>query len=296
MRVVRNFLSRLDAKGAIGFSILILMALAAAAAPWITPHDPNAQDLLNPIAPPAWTPGGGLAHLLGTDRLGQDVLSRIIYGARVSLLTGIVAVAGSGALGSLLGLLAGYLGGWVAVVVMRLVDIVLAVPFILLALVFMTVFGPSLANLVIALVLARWVQFTRIAYGLVLEIREREFIQACIVAGLSRTDILLRHVLINISGPLLVLGTLEVGFVILMEAGLSFLGLGTPPEIPSWGGMLQEGRALINVAWWLTTFPGFAIMLTVIGFNFVGDWLRDRLDPRTDLGGSGAVENPAPAE
>ncbi len=276
MRLVRQ----LDAKGATGAVILLGVLLAAVGAPWLSPHDPNAQDLLAAIAPPAMA-GGEPEHWLGTDRLGQDVLSRIIYGSRVSLITAFAAVAGSAVIGTLLGLFAGYLGGWVATVIMRLVDIVLAIPFILLALVFMTVFGPSLINVIIAFIAARWVQYTRIVYGLVLELREREFVQACIAAGLSTPDILLRHVLINVAGPLLVLATLELGFVILIESGLSFLGLGTPPEIPSWGGMLQEGRALINVAWWLTTFPGIAIMITVIGFNFIGDWLRDQLDPRT---------------
>lgn len=271
---------RLDTKGSIGFIILALVLVCAIAAPWLAPVDPNAQDLLNAIAPP-FMGGGTTEHWLGTDRLGQDVLSRIIYGARVSLITAFAAVAGSATIGTGLGLLAGYYGGWVATVIMRLVDIVLAVPFILLALVFMTVFGPSLLNVIIAFVAARWVQYTRIVYGLVLELREREFIQACIAAGLSTSDILLRHVLINVAGPLLVVATLELGFVILIESGLSFLGLGTPPEIPSWGGMLQEGRALINIAWWLTTFPGIAIMLTVVGFNFIGDWLRDQFDPRT---------------
>jgi peptide/nickel transport system permease protein len=290
-----RFLRRIDGKGWVGLALVALVAFAAVAAPLLSPHDPNAQNMLAPVAPPAWADGGSAAHLLGTDRLGQDVLSRIIYGARVSLLTAFVAVAGSAALGTTLGLLAGYFGGWVAVLIMRLVDIVLAVPFILLALVFMTVLGPSLVNLVLAFVLARWVQYTRIAYGLVLEMREREFIQACVAGGLSHFDILFRHILINVAGPLLVVATLELGFVILMEAGLSFLGLGTPPEIPSWGGMLQEGRALINIAWWLTTFPGLAIMLTVVGFNFLGDWLRDRLDPRTAVGASAVEDAAAPA-
>jgi peptide/nickel transport system permease protein len=271
---------RLDAKGTVGFVILGLVFLSAVAAPWLAPVDPNAQDLLNAIAPPALS-GDPAEHWLGTNRLGQDVLSRIIYGSRVSLVTAFAAVAGSAVIGTVLGLVAGYFGGFAATVIMRLVDIVLAIPFILLALVFMTVFGPSLLNVIIAFIAARWVQYTRIVYGLVLELREREFIQACIAAGLSTTDILLRHVLINVAGPLLVVATLELGFVILIESGLSFLGLGTPPEIPSWGGMLQEGRALINVAWWLTTFPGIAIMLTVVGFNFIGDWLRDQFDPRT---------------
>jgi peptide/nickel transport system permease protein len=290
---MRRMLATLDTKGALGFGLLALVALAAILAPLISPFDPNAQDLLNPVAPPAWAADGATGHLLGTDRLGQDVLSRIIYGSRVSLLAAFAAVAVSATIGTLFGLTAGYFGGIVATTIMRLVDVMLAIPFILLALVFMTVFGPSLVNLVIAFAFARWVQYTRIAYGLVLEIREREFIQACITSGVSTFDILFRHILINIAGPLLVVATLELGFVILMEAGLSFLGLGTPPEIPSWGGMLQEGRALINIAWWLTTFPGLAIMLTVVGFNFVGDWLRDRFDPRTDVGRS--VTEPAMA-
>jgi peptide/nickel transport system permease protein len=275
-----RLLRRLDAKGIIGFGILGIVMLCALAAPFLAPIDPNAQDLTAAIAPPALS-GGTSEHWLGTDRLGQDVLSRIIYGSRVSLIAAVSAVAGSALIGTLLGLIAGYFGGFVATLVMRLVDIVLAIPFILLALVFMTVFGPSLLNVIMAFIVARWTQYTRIAYGLVLELREREFIQACIAAGLTTTDILMRHILVNLAGPLLVVATLELGFVILIESGLSFLGLGTPPEVPSWGGMLQEGRALINIAWWLTTFPGLAIMLTVVGFNFIGDWLRDQFDPRT---------------
>jgi peptide/nickel transport system permease protein len=283
---MRRFLASIDTKAAVGFGLVAIVALCAILAPWISPFDPNAQDLLNSVAPPAWAPHGAAGHLLGTDRLGQDVLSRIIYGSRVSLLAAFAAVIASGAIGTFLGLVAGYFGGWVAAFIMRLVDIMLAIPFILIALVFMTVSGPSLTNLVIAFALARWVQFTRIAYGLVLELREREVISACITSGVSKFDILFRHILINIAGPLLVVATLELGFVILIEAGLSFLGLGTPPEIPSWGGMLQEGRALINVAWWLTTFPGLAIMLTVVGFNFIGDWMRDSFDPRINIGRS----------
>lgn len=275
------FLSRLDAKGWFGFVVLVIVVLCAAFAPWIAPADPNLQDLANPVTPPAWLDGGTLSHLLGTDKLGQDVLSRIFYGARLSLVTAAAAVLGSALIGIVTGLVAGYFGGWTALVIMRLVDIVLAIPFILLALVFMSLFEPGMANVIVAFVAARWVQYTRVIYGLVLELREREFIQACVVAGLSTGDIIFRHILINIAGPVLVIATLEFGFVILIESGLSFLGLGTPPEIPSWGGLLQEGRALINSAWWLTTFPGLAIMITVVGFNFIGDWLRDQFDPRT---------------
>lgn len=288
---MKALLRRMDAKGIFGFSMLALVLVTAIGAPWIAPYDPNAQDLMNSVAAPSLTPGSdGNVHLLGTNQLGQDVLSRIIHGSRVSLITAFAAVSGAAFIGTVLGLLAGYFGGWTATVIMRLVDIVLAIPFILLALVFMTVFGPSLINVVIAFAAARWVQFTRIVYGVVLELREREFIQACVASGISTFDILFRHIMVNVAGPVLVVATLELGFVILIESGLSFLGLGTPPEIPSWGGMLQEGRTLINLAWWLTTFPGIAIMITVIGFNFIGDWMRDQLDPRTgsDTAASGA--------
>lgn len=279
--MLRAFFSRLDGKGAIGFAVLATVLFCAIFAPQISPMDPNQQDLMHPVTPPAWQAGGSAKHILGSDKLGQDVLSRILYGARLSLFTAVLAVSGSAFIGILLGLAAGYLGGWSAIVIMRLVDIVLAIPFILLALVFMAIFEPGVTNIIVAFIIARWVEYTRIVYGLVLELKEREFIQACVASGLTTSDILFRHVLINISGPVMVIATLELGFVILIESGLSFLGLGTPPEIPSWGGLLQEGRALINIAWWLTTFPGLAIMITVIGFNFVGDWLRDLLDPRT---------------
>jgi peptide/nickel transport system permease protein len=182
-------------------------------------------------------------------------------------------------------LVAGFFGIVVQNLIMRLVDVVLAIPFILLALVLLSVLGPSLSTLIMAFIAVRWVQFTRIAFAQTLEVREREYVLAARASGVSRLVTLFRHVLPNILGPLLVVATLELGYVILMEAGLSFLGLGTPPEIPSWGGMLQEGRTQINIAWWLTTFPGLAIGLTVMGFNFVGDWLRDRLDPRTETQG-----------
>jgi peptide/nickel transport system permease protein len=283
--MLRGWNLQLDVKGAGGLLILALVLACALFAPWLAPHDPNRQDLLNTVAPPAWTSAGSGAHPLGTDRLGQDILSRIIYGSRVSLLTACGAVAGAAVIGTVLGLFAGFFGPVVQNLIMRLVDVVLAIPFLLLALVLLSVLGPSLATLIAAFVAVRWVQFTRIAFAQTLEVREREYVLAARACGVSRMTTLFRHVLPNILGPLLVVATLELGYVILMEAGLSFLGLGTPPEIPSWGGMLQEGRAQINIAWWLTTFPGLAIMLTVMGFNFVGDWLRDRLDPRTETEG-----------
>jgi peptide/nickel transport system permease protein len=274
-------LSRLGLKGGIGFFLLGISFLCALFAPWIAPHDPNRQDLLGSVLPPAWSSSGDPQYLLGTDRLGQDILSRIIYGSRVSLTTACSVVLVSGIIGTVLGLLAGYFGRLVQLVIMRFVDIMLAIPFILLALVVLVVLGTGQLNLILTFVAVRWVQYTRIAFGQTLDVKERDFILASRACGVSHLGLIFRHILPNILSPLLILGTLELGFVILMESGLSFLGLGTPPEIPSWGGMLQEGRAQINIAWWLTTFPGLAIALTVLGFNFAGDWLRDRLDPKT---------------
>jgi peptide/nickel transport system permease protein len=272
---------QLDSKGMTGLTILGIVLFCALFAPWVAPHDPNQQDLSSSVLPPAWSALGNPQFLLGTNGLGQDILSRIIYGSRVSLLTACSVVVASGIIGTLMGLLAGYFGRVVQNLIMRLVDIMLSIPFILLALVVLTVLGPSQLNLILSFVVVRWVQYTRIAFGQTLDVKGRDFVLAGKACGVSSFGLIFRHILPNILSPLLIVGTLELGFVILMESGLSFLGLGTPPEIPSWGGMLQEGRAQINIAWWLTTFPGLAIALTVLGFNFVGDWLRDRLDPRT---------------
>lgn len=270
----------MNAKGIAGLAILAVVTLAALLAYWISPFDPNEQAILQSLAPPL-TPGeGGSLHLLGTDRLGQDVLSRVIYGSRVSLIVALGAVGASAAAGIPLGLAAGFLGRGPESLVLVATDIVLSIPFVLLALVLMSVLGASLVNLIIAFALVRWAQFARITYSLSLEIREKEYVLICRAAGISLLRTLVVHVLPNMVGPLMVVATLELAYAILMEAGLSFLGLGAPPETPSWGGMLQEGRNDLDVAWWLTTAPGVAIMLTAIGYNFVGDWIRDRLDPR----------------
>jgi peptide/nickel transport system permease protein len=270
---------RLNPTGITGLTILSLVLLSAVLAPVIAPHDPNRQNLLARNNPPAWIEGGSLTHPVGTDRLGRDILSRIIYGARISLVTALLAVTGSALVGTTLGLVAGYGGRWLQNVIMRLVDIMLAIPFILLALVIISVLGSSVMNLVLTFVVVRWVQFARIAFANTLEVKERDYVLAARASGASDLRIVSRYILPNILSPLLVIATLELGFVILLESGLSFLGLGVPPEIPSWGSMLQDGRALINLAWWLTAFPGLAIAVTVMGFNFVGDWLRDYLDP-----------------
>jgi peptide/nickel transport system permease protein len=267
-------------KGVGGLLILLLVLAAALLAPWISPFDPNEQDILNGLAPPLTVGEGGILHWLGTDRLGQDVLARVIYGSRVSLIVALGAVGASALVGIPLGLAAGFLGRAPESAVLVASDIVLSIPFVLLALVLMAVLGASLGNLIIAFALVRWAQFARITYSLSLEIREKEYVLVCRAAGISLPRTLAVHVLPNMVGPLMVVATLELAYAILMEAGLSFLGLGAPPETPSWGGMLQEGRNDLDIAWWLTTAPGIAIMLTAIGYNFIGDWIRDRLDPR----------------
>jgi peptide/nickel transport system permease protein len=273
-------LARALGKGPVGLALLAAVLAAALLARWLAPFDPNEQDILNGLLPPLSRGEDGAVHWLGTDRLGQDVLSRIIYGGRVSLIVGFGAVGTSALVGIALGMAAGFCGRAIESAVLVASDIVLSIPFILLALVLMSVLGASLVNLIIAFAVVRWAQFARITYALSLELREKEYVLTCRASGISLPRTLIVHVLPNMAGPLMVVATLELAYAILMEAGLSFLGLGAPPEIPSWGGMLQEGRNDLDIAWWLTTAPGLAIMLTAIGYNFIGDWIRDRLDPR----------------
>jgi peptide/nickel transport system permease protein len=266
--------------GAIGLAILVLNIVVALAAPIVAPHDPLDQDVARRLLPPAWLAGGGAEHLLGTDQLGRDILSRIIYGSRISLLIGLLSVGLSLPIGVGLGLLAGYFGRHLDDVTMRIADVQLAFPFILLAITIAGVLGPSPRNVILILAVGGWVVYARLARGQVLSLREKEFIEAARSLGGGHVRILARHVLPNIVSPIIVVGTFSVAQMILLESSLSFLGLGVQPPTPSWGGMLSDGRAYITVAWWLTTFPGAAIMLTVLGINFLGDWLRDLLDPR----------------
>ena len=269
----------ISGKGAIGMAVLAMVLAAALLAPWLAPFDPNDQDILHGLAAPFTETDAGATHVFGTDRLGEDVLSRIIYGARVSLTVAFSAVAASALIGSTLGCIAGFVGRSLQSVVLVATDTVLSIPFVLLALALIGALGASMSSVIMALVIVRWAQFARLSYTLALDVREREFVVACRAIGVSLPRTVFRHVLPNMSSPLLVLATLELAFAILAESGLSFLGLGVPPEVPSWGGMLQEGLNEIDNAWWLTTMPGIAIMLTAIGFNFLGDWLRDRLEP-----------------
>jgi peptide/nickel transport system permease protein len=263
-----------------GVTVLVLMAGAALLAPKIAPWDPGRQMLVKRLRPPAWQVRGTWEHPLGTDHLGRDILSRIVHGGRISLGVGLSSVALSALIGVSLGLLAGFHGGRVDAVIMRVVDVFLAIPYILLAMGVVFALGPSLLNVILVMGVTRWVQFARIVRADVLSIREREFIEGARARGNRRWRLLLRHVLPNALTPIVVVATLELAFMIIYESALSFLGLGVQPPTPTWGWMLADGRNYLATAWWLATFPGLAIMLTVLAVNLLGDWLRDTLDPR----------------
>jgi peptide/nickel transport system permease protein len=257
--------------GVIGLAIL---------ADWISPHDPNGQVLERRLLPPVWVEGGTRQHLLGTDHLGRDILSRVIYGSRISLMVGILAVIISGILGVGAGLIAGYYGRRLDAAIMRLVDVQLAFPFILLALAIIGVLGPGLRNVILVLGVAGWMVYARVVRGQVLTVREREFVEAARAIGASDFRIIRLHVLPNTLAPVIIVGTFAVATCIITEASLTFFGLGVEATIPTWGSMLSDGRAYMGTAWWLTTFPGLAMMLTVLALNVIGDWLRDFIDPR----------------
>jgi peptide/nickel transport system permease protein len=263
-----------------GVAVLVLMSGAAVAAPQIAPWDPGRQMLTKRLRPPAWQARGLREHPLGTDHLGRDILSRILYGGRISLGVGLSAVTLSALLGVSLGLLAGFHGGRIDGLVMRVVDVFLAIPYILLAMGVVFALGPSLLNVILVMAATRWVQFARIVRADVLSIREREFVAGARARGNRALRLLLRHVLPNALTPIIVVATLELAFMIIYESALSFLGLGVQPPTPTWGWMLSDGRNYVATAWWLATFPGLAIMLTVLAVNLLGDWLRDTLDPR----------------
>ena len=266
-----------------GAVVLGAVGLSALAAPLLAPHDPFHQDLLFRLMPPG-TAAHGATFLLGTDSLGRDVLSRIIYGARVSLTVAFVAVAMAGVAGVLAGIASAYYRGAVDAVLMRLADVILSVPFLLLAIATVAVLGPSFTNLILVLGCTRWPRYARVTYAQTLAVREQEFVHAERALGASDARILARHLLPNVLSPIIVVATLEVGLMIIFEAALSFLGLGVQPPAPSWGGMLSEGREYLATAWWLATFPGLAIMLTVLAANLVGDGAREALDPRARSG------------
>ena len=261
--------------------ILLATAIAAAFGPALAPLDPNRQNLVLRLADPMSSGPDGSVFWLGSDVLGRDVLTRLLYGARVSLLVGIAAIGVGGTIGIVAGLLSGYFGGWVDDLIMRLGDIQLAFPFILLAIMFLVVLGSGIWNLILVLGVGQWVTYARIVRADTLSLREKEFVEAARALGDSTASIIFRTILPNILAPLTVIASFNVASVILSEAALSFLGLGVPPSVPTWGSMLAESRdTLLANKWWLAVFPGVAIVLTVLSFNILGDWLRDFLDPR----------------
>jgi peptide/nickel transport system permease protein len=260
--------------------ILGLVVLVGIFGPLIAPHDPAAQDLTARLTPPFWLARHVPGHLLGTDALGRDVLSRVIYGTRISLLVGVAATVMSGIIGAVLGMICGYYRGWVDMVFMRLADVQLSFPTILLALVVVAVLGPSLLFVILVLGITGWVSYARVIRAEVLSLRSREFVTAARATGVSDFQIMWRHLRPNVFAPLMTIGTLQVAAMIVAQASLSYLGLGVPPTIPTWGGMLADGQLYIRSAWWISVFSGVAIMLTTLSINIAGDMLRDIADPK----------------
>jgi peptide/nickel transport system permease protein len=265
----------------VGAAIMAVVVLGAIGADFIMPHFYGDQDLMVRLKPPVWTAGGTWDHILGTDSLGRDVWSRMIYGARVSMLVSLAGVCAAGLVGVLLGLLAGYYEKFLGNVIMRITDVQLTFPPLLLAIAVMAVLKPSLMNVIIVLSLRSWVIYARTVRGLVLSEKTKDYVLAALSIDASNWRIMFRHILPNIMGPIIVISTFQLPALILTEASLSFLGLGVQPPVPSWGEMLNSSRDYLSSAWWLVTFPGVAIMITVLGGNLLGDGLRDILDPRS---------------
>ncbi len=265
--------------------LFVVLIFPATTAQWTAPHDPLKQELSKRLTAPVWSAGTedkptSWSNILGTDKQGRDILSRTMHGSRISLMVSLSALAIGGTLGTTLGLISGYFGGWVDSVIMRIVDIFLSLPLILMALVIVAVFGPSFWTAIGVISVLLWSRYARQIRAEVLAIKQMDFIARARVAGASNTRIIIKHVFPNITNTLIVLGTLQVGTVILLEATLSFLGAGIPRPNPAWGVMVADGRDHIASAWWIAVMPGIAIMLTVLSMNMMGDWLRDKLDPK----------------
>src|SRR4029453_613476 len=261
-------------------AVVVALVLCALLAPVLAPHSPVEGSLGERLAPPIGLEGAKPGPLLGTDRHGRDTLSRVCYGGRFSLVVSVVGITLTGAAGSLIGLLAGFLGGWVDTLLMRLADISLSLPGILIAVLLSVVFEPSFTNVIIVVVFLLWPSYARLTRGETLGLKQQEFVSLARVAGCSSARIMFRHIVPNLAPSILVLATLHAGYVIVLEAALSFLGVGIPPPTPSWGVMVADGRGLIEQAWWVSILPGIAILVTVLSLNILGDWVRDRLDPK----------------
>lgn len=277
----RAKLARLSDLPYIPLTIIAFAAFVAIFADFLAPHDPQVGTLSARFLPPFWMAGGSLDHVFGTDQLGRDVMSRLIFGARVSMVVAFTAVIFAGAVGTTLGIVSGYLGGWVDQTIMRITDTWLALPALTFAIFLAAIVGPSEMNIVIILAAVYWTRYARIVRGEVLSLKEREFVRLAIVAGCSKWTIMRRHILPNVINSAIVLATLMLGVVIIAEASLSFLGVGVPPPKPAWGVMLSDGKQGLMVGyWWLTVMPGVCIMLLVLSANLLGDWLRVKLDPQ----------------
>ena len=268
----------------VGGTIVLILIIVGLLAPLIAPYDPNAQNLSRALRPPDWLFGN---NLLGTDAVGRDILSRLFYGARVSLVIAVLVVIISGVVGIVLGAVSGYFAGTTDFLIQKFVEVVWAFPPLLLAIAIMAFLGQGLENLILALVSQRWIAYCRVSRGQALSLRTREFVDAARSLGAHHTRIIARHIMPNLFPSAVVIGTFSMASAIISEAALSFLGLGVPPEIPTWGSMLADGRTYISTSWWLALFPGLCIFFTVLGINLLGDGLRDILDPRLKRSGSG---------
>ncbi len=260
--------------GLAGFIIIFIVLALGIAGQWIVPYDPLATDFSEKLLPPM-TDG----HIFGTDQLGRDILSRIIVGSKISLIIGAITALFAGLIGTIIGVIAGYFRGWIDVVLMRIADVQLSFPFILLVLVINAILGTGLKNIIISLVIGGWVVFARVVRSEVLALREKEFILSCEATGVPKWEIICKHIMPNLFTPIIVLSSLQIATFIIAEASVSFLGFGVQPPQPAWGNMLNEGKDYIFSSWWLITFPGIAIVITALGVNLFGDWLRDVLDP-----------------
>ena len=260
--------------------VLALLVFVAIFAPLLSPYPPTKTSLPHRLLPPFFIDGGSTTHFLGTDLIGRDILSRVFYGSRVSLSVSLIVIFITSSIGTILGIVAGYLGGRTDTVLMRVTDVSLAIPQIFIALLLAVVLGPSFKTVVLAISILGWAPYARLIRGEVLKLREADFIAQARIIGSSSLRIMIKHIFPNVVNPLIVIATMSVGLVILMESALSYLGAGIPPTTPSWGSMVSDGRNLIDKAWWISFFPGLAIGLVVLSGNFLGDWIRDKLDPR----------------